>query len=116
MGEKRIFFDELQRTGQACGPLPGIAVTADTNQVEENFQSHLSYLHAEAYDDSARLTMMGVQVLDLPTEERDKLNILFFRAEMAIHNRDRGLAENCMRKHLDWKMPDRLLNLLLQVS
>ena len=47
--------------------------------------------------------MMGVQVLDLPTEERDKLNILFFRAEMAIHKQDRGLAENCMQKHLDWK-------------
>ena len=102
MGEKRIFFDELQRTGKECGDLPAIAVTGDTNTVEENFQSHLSYLHAEAYDDSARLTMMGVQVLDL-----------FFRAEITIHKQDRGLAENCME--LYGKLLDRLQSLLLLV-
>ena len=95
----KTFYDELKITNQA---------TLHTNDklkpVEENFQDIINSLHEYAdYSENFKLTMMAVQFNDLPTDERNKMNILFFQAEMATHKGDRSLAENCLRQNLHWK-------------
>ena len=115
MVEKRVFLEELKNTSKSCTPeylrenisnpsLPYVTAREDINDIEKNFHNHLMDLHSDpTYVDSAKLTMMGVQVLNLPTEEKNKMNLLFFRAELVVHDGDRAEAENCIRRHLEWK-------------
>lgn len=100
MREKKIFFDQLKMTSQACGDLQA---NDEMNPFEQNFQNYLTDLHDDPnFGDSSKLTMMGVQVLDLPTEKRNQMNLVYFRAEMGAHKNDRSSATNCFRQNLDW--------------
>ena len=108
MEERKVFYKEIRDTGQKCSieDLKKNLLNSEAiNDFEKDFQSCIVELHKDesTYGESAKLTMMYVQVKkDLPLEERNKMNILFFRAELAAHGNNRSLAENSIRKHVEW--------------
>ena len=108
MAERKLFYDEIRNTSRQCtieDLKKDLLNSKAINDFEKDFQSCIVELHQDesTYTESAKLTMMYVQVKkDLPQEEKNKMNILFFRAELAAHGNNRSLAENSMRKHVEW--------------
>jgi len=112
MAENRIFYKELKNTSNKCkieDLKKDLLNSNPINNSEKEFQNLIADLHKDenTYTESAKLTMMYVQVKDLPTEEKlteekNKMNILFFRAELAVNGNKRSLAENSIRKHVEW--------------